>query len=67
MDRKRTRGGEYKREIQNIAGARGKEKETDTTDEVDYREVMKAIGREGQKEGEGKSKIWYSVPYIFSK
>lgn len=43
------------------------EKEADTADELDYREVMKAIGREGQKEGEGKSKIWYVVPYIFFK
>lgn len=39
---------------------RGKEKETDTTG--DYREVMKPTGREGQKEGEGKSKIWCSLP-----
>lgn len=46
---------------------RGKGKETDTTDELNYREVMKAIGREGQKEGEGKSKIGHSVPYIFFK
>lgn len=66
MERKRTRG-DNTTEKQKIAGVRGKEKERDTTDELYYREVMQAIEREGQKEGEGKSKNRYSVPYIFSK
>ncbi len=56
-----------RRNIEHSRCLRQREKETDETDELDYSEVMKAIGCEGQKRGEGKSKIWYSVPYIFLK